>query len=128
MAGQPPLDAGLAELGLLRPGPAGAGRRARLFTRLNGAMSRQRPATKDGDEAGRKVFRRRQEILDVAARMFYEKGYDATSTRDIAEAAGLLKGSLYYYVETKEDFLFEIIRQSHEGALATLGPRAPLRG
>ena len=83
-------------------------------------MSPQRPATKDGDDAGRKVFRRRQEILDVAARMFYEKGYDATSTRDIAEAAGLLKGSLYYYVETKEDFLFEIIRQSHEGALATL--------
>jgi AcrR family transcriptional regulator len=83
-------------------------------------MSRQRQSPSDGGGPGRKVFRRRQEILDVAARMFYEKGYDATSTRDIAEAAGLLKGSLYYYVETKEDFLFEIIRQSHDGALATL--------
>jgi AcrR family transcriptional regulator len=83
-------------------------------------MSRQRQTTNEGGEPGRKVFRRRQEILDVAARIFYEKGYDATSTRDIADAAGLLKGSLYYYVETKEDFLFEIIRQSHEGALATL--------
>lgn len=81
-------------------------------------------ASKTGETAApagaSKVFRRRQEILDSAARIFYEKGYNATSTRDIADAAGLLKGSLYYYVETKEDFLFEIIRTSHEGALATL--------
>jgi AcrR family transcriptional regulator len=67
-----------------------------------------------------KVFRRREEILEAAAQIFYVKGYDATSTKDIADAAGLLKGSLYYYVETKEDFLFEIIKQSHDGALATL--------
>lgn len=67
-----------------------------------------------------KVFRRRREILDTAAQIFYEKGYDATSTKDIADAAGLLKGSLYYYIETKEDFLFEIIKESHDGALATL--------
>lgn len=71
----------------------------------------------DGDS---KTFRRRQEILDAAAQIFFEKGYDATSTKDIADAAGLLKGSLYYYVETKEDFLFEIIKESHDGALATL--------
>jgi len=83
-------------------------------------MARPPRDTKRAPSGERKVFRRRQEILDVAARIFYEKGYDATSTRDIAEAAGLLKGSLYYYVETKEDFLFEIIRTSHEGALATL--------
>jgi len=67
-----------------------------------------------------KVFRRRREILDTAAQIFYEKGYDATSTKDIADAAGLLKGSLYYYIETKEDFLFEIIKESHDGAIATL--------
>jgi TetR/AcrR family transcriptional regulator, cholesterol catabolism regulator len=83
--------------------------------------SRQLPnaasPTTDGDS---KTFRRRQEILDAAAQIFFEKGYDATSTKDIADAAGLLKGSLYYYVETKEDFLFEIIKESHDGALATL--------
>lgn len=67
-----------------------------------------------------KVFRRRAEILDAAARIFYEKGYQATSTKDIADAVGLLKGSLYYYIESKEDFLFEIIRDTHVGALATL--------
>lgn len=67
-----------------------------------------------------KGARRRHDILKVAARIFHEKGYDATSTKDIADAAGLLKGSLYYYVETKEDFLFEIIKENYDGAIATL--------
>jgi AcrR family transcriptional regulator len=67
-----------------------------------------------------KFNRRRRQILDAAAQIFYEKGYEATSTRDIADAAGLLKGSLYYYVDTKEDFLYEISRDTHAGALATL--------
>jgi AcrR family transcriptional regulator len=80
--------------------------------------SPRRSGTSDSTDS--KVFRRRREILDTAAQIFYEKGYDATSTKDIADAAGLLKGSLYYYIETKEDFLFEIIKESHDGALATL--------
>jgi AcrR family transcriptional regulator len=63
---------------------------------------------------------RRREILDAAARVFYEKGYEAASTRDIADSVGLLKGSLYYYIESKEDFLFEIIKENHDGALAAL--------
>ena len=63
---------------------------------------------------------RRREILDAAARVFYEKGYEAASTRDIADSVGLLKGSLYYYIESKEDFLFEIIKEQHEGAMAAL--------
>lgn len=64
--------------------------------------------------------RRRQEILDAAAQVFYEKGYEAASTRDIADHVGILKGSLYYYVKSKEDFLFEIIKTNHETALASL--------
>jgi AcrR family transcriptional regulator len=68
----------------------------------------------------RVVHRRREEILDAAARVFQEKGYEATSTRDIAEAVGLLKGSLYYYIDSKEDFLYEIIKENHDGALAAL--------
>jgi AcrR family transcriptional regulator len=67
-----------------------------------------------------KFARRRRQILDAAAQVFYEKGYEATSTRDIADAAGLLKGSLYYYVDSKEDFLYEISRATHAGALATV--------
>ena len=77
--------------------------------------------TKSGSEADtpvpsrlRQVRKRRQAIIDAAARVFYEKGYDAASTQDIADAVGILKGSLYYYVDSKEEFLFEVIREAHQ--------------
>jgi TetR/AcrR family transcriptional regulator, cholesterol catabolism regulator len=69
-----------------------------------------------------------QEILDVAAEMFLERGYEATTTQDISEAVGMLKGSLYYYVKSKEDFLFEIIRRTYDQAVAIVEPIATLEG
>jgi AcrR family transcriptional regulator len=42
-------------------------------------------------------------ILAVAARLLRENSYDATSLRDIARAAGIPVGSLYYHFQTKED-------------------------
>jgi AcrR family transcriptional regulator len=68
----------------------------------------------------RQVRHRQQEILDAAAAIFRDKGYEATSTQDIAEAVGLLKGSLYYYIDSKEDLLFAIIDEAYKGALAAL--------
>ena len=59
-------------------------------------------------------------IVDGAARIFDEKGYSATSTQDIAAEVGLLKGSIYYYIDSKEDLLFRIIQDSHEGALRAI--------
>ncbi|MBC5768493.1 TetR/AcrR family transcriptional regulator [Ramlibacter albus] len=44
-------------------------------------------------------------VLDEAARLFRTKGYEATSVRDIAKAAGILPGSLYSHFATKEDLL-----------------------
>ena len=52
--------------------------------------------------------------MRAAAETFYRKGYDATTTQDIAEAVGMLKGSLYYYISAKEDLLYEIINEVHE--------------
>ena len=52
--------------------------------------------------------------MRAAAETFYRKGYDATTTQDIAEAVGMLKGSLYYYISAKEDLLYEIISEVHE--------------
>jgi TetR/AcrR family transcriptional regulator, cholesterol catabolism regulator len=46
--------------------------------------------------------------------MFFERGYEATTTQDIGAALGLLKGSIYYYISTKEDLLFEIVEQYHQ--------------
>jgi AcrR family transcriptional regulator len=48
---------------------------------------------------------REDEILAAAGRIFREKGYHGTSVRDIAEAVGLLKGSLYHYIRSKEELL-----------------------
>lgn len=61
--------------------------------------------------------RRRQEVIDVAARIFNEKGYEATSIQEIAEDVGILKGSLYYYIDTKEDLLFGVIKEAYDAAL-----------
>jgi AcrR family transcriptional regulator len=61
---------------------------------------------------------RKQQILDAALVLFHERGYDATSTQDIADAVGLLKGSLYYHIPSKESVLFEIVRRAHEDLLA----------
>ena len=47
-------------------------------------------------------------ILIEAARLFYEKGYHGTSMKDLATAVGIKKGSLYYYIESKEQLFFEI--------------------
>ena len=57
--------------------------------------------------------KREEEILAAARRIFREKGYHATSVRDIAEAVGLLKGSLYHYIRSKEELLARLF----EGAL-----------
>jgi AcrR family transcriptional regulator len=50
-------------------------------------------------------------ILDQAARLFREKGYAATSMRDIAAAVDMLPGSLYYHFAAKEDLLVAVYEQ-----------------
>ena len=44
--------------------------------------------------------------------MFYERGYSDATVQDIADALGILKGSLYHYIETKEDLLFRLLERS----------------
>jgi AcrR family transcriptional regulator len=55
-----------------------------------------------------------QAILDAAAEIFAAKGYERTTTRDIADAVGILSGSLYYYIRTKEDLLYALIEDFHQ--------------
>jgi AcrR family transcriptional regulator len=67
------------------------------------------------NQSDRKQSRpRRQELLDVAAAIFRRKGYVATTTQDIADALGILKGSIYYYIDAKEDLLFAVMAEAHE--------------
>lgn len=53
----------------------------------------------------------RQRILDVAASLFLERGYKATSLREIAAAVGMKAGSLYYHFASKEVLLQAILQR-----------------
>ena len=48
---------------------------------------------------------RRAELLRAAAKLFVEKGFDATTTRDIAEAVGMRSGSPFYHFRSKQELL-----------------------
>jgi TetR/AcrR family transcriptional regulator, cholesterol catabolism regulator len=53
---------------------------------------------------------RRDELLELAAMMFAERGLRATTVRDIADAAGILSGSLYHHFASKEEMVDEVLR------------------
>ncbi|HMT49593.1 TetR/AcrR family transcriptional regulator [Dietzia sp. UBA5065] len=53
---------------------------------------------------------RREELLAIAAGLFAERGLRATTVRDIADAAGILSGSLYHHFSSKEAIVDEILR------------------
>src|SRR3954453_3389587 len=54
---------------------------------------------------------RRSELTRQAARLFAQKGYHGTSIGDIAEALGVQKGTLYSHIASKEDLLYETMRE-----------------
>jgi AcrR family transcriptional regulator len=53
---------------------------------------------------------RREELLELAAAMFAERGLRATTVRDIADGAGILSGSLYHHFSSKEEMVDEVLR------------------
>jgi AcrR family transcriptional regulator len=53
---------------------------------------------------------RRDELLELAATMFAERGLRATTVRDIADSAGILSGSLYHHFKSKEQMVEEVLR------------------
>jgi TetR/AcrR family transcriptional regulator, cholesterol catabolism regulator len=61
------------------------------------------------------VSTRRAELTREAARLFAERGYHGTSIGDLAEALGVQKATLYSYIESKQDLLYETMR---DGAAA----------
>jgi AcrR family transcriptional regulator len=57
---------------------------------------------------------RTRELLDVAIKLFYEKGFNRTSIQDIADELGILKGSIYHHIRSKDDLLFAVIEVVHQ--------------
>ena len=54
---------------------------------------------------------RRDEILAIAAQLFAERGFAATTVREIADAAGILSGSLYHHFDSKESMVDELVHE-----------------
>ena len=70
------------------------------------------------------VTARRQQIEDAASALFRERGYAATSVRDIAQALSLQGGSLYAHVASKEDVLWSIVNRAADRFHADVGTLA----
>jgi TetR/AcrR family transcriptional regulator, cholesterol catabolism regulator len=77
---------------------------------------------------------RRDELLAIAATLFAERGFRNTTVRDIADAAGILSGSLYHHFDSKEAMVDELLDTFQSGLFDTFdeivasdrGPRAKL--
>jgi TetR/AcrR family transcriptional regulator, cholesterol catabolism regulator len=63
---------------------------------------------------------RQDEILQAAIEIFHRKGYASASIQDVAESVGVLKGSLYHYIDSKEDLLARIFEGSDEQSFAMM--------
>lgn len=61
---------------------------------------------------------RRQALLTTAAKLFRRKGFDATTTRDIAAAAGMQSGSPFYHFKSKDALLYAVMEAGMRSALA----------
>ena len=91
-----------------RPAPAAANDAA-VGKRPRG---RPRKTVADRDDGNR-----RQELLRSAARLFRRKGFDATSTRDIAAAVGMQSGSPFYHFKSKGELLFAVMEEGMRCAI-----------
>jgi TetR/AcrR family transcriptional regulator, cholesterol catabolism regulator len=82
----------------------------------SGIDARRRAALDDGKAA---YLARREEIVEVAAHVFRDRGFEAATLRDVAAAMRTDRASLYYYFGSKEELLQEIVRQALGRDIAT---------
>jgi len=82
------------------------------------AVSGAGPVLARREAAERKPREERwEELLNAAAKIFYEKGYEASSLQDIANDIGILKGSIYYYIKTKKDLRDHLVAEVHKNGI-----------
>lgn len=86
-----------------------------------------RPRRKRGRPAQGEADSLRGQLVAVSARLFREQGYDNTTVRDIAAAAGVQAGSWFYHFKSKQDILQAVIEQGMQQALARIEEIAALR-
>lgn len=67
---------------------------------------------------------RKEQILQAAKALFSARGYHGTTVRDIAGYTGMLSGSLYAHISSKQDLLYEIMKEAADRFLGALRPIA----
>lgn len=72
---------------------------------------------------GRQAQKKLQRIVRAAARVFYEKGYEGASIRDISRASGVSLAGLYYYIDSKQKLLYLIQAYTFKTVLERLEQR-----
>ncbi|MUL64574.1 hypothetical protein BOO86_08885 [Mycobacterium sp. CBMA 234] len=75
----------------------------------SGIHARRQAALEEGSAA---YLARREEIVQAAAHIFRDRGFEAATLRDVAAELNTDRASLYYYVGSKEELLQEIVRQA----------------
>lgn len=65
-------------------------------------------------EQAKKSHLTRERIIQVAARLFLEKGFEKTSMRDIVEASGMSKGAIYHQFDSKDEILIAVYQKQEE--------------
>lgn len=70
----------------------------------------------------------RERIIEVAAKLFRERGFDGIGVADLMKAAGLTHGGFYGHFASKEDLIAQACASAQEGALATLQQAAERGG
>jgi AcrR family transcriptional regulator len=95
-------------------------RQRRLLARGELAARLAHTAPSGGREAAGEAepVERRRLILDAAAELFSEQGYDRTSIRDIARKVGLLPGSVYHHFASKDELYLSVHREGFRRVLA----------
>lgn len=75
---------------------------------------------KAGKRNGAERRNRDSEVIDAAVAVFNEKGYAGAAIQDVADRVGVLKGSLYHYIDSKEDLLARLFEESDEMSFALM--------
>lgn len=78
------------------------------------STSRSPATTARKGPSGGRAKRRDADVLAAATKVFHRKSYADASVQDVADELGILKGSLYYYIKTKEDLLVWVLDDVHD--------------
>jgi AcrR family transcriptional regulator len=91
-------------------------------------IGKRREANANADTSSAFYQERRKAIIDAAAEVFLERGYEAASLNVIAEKLGTDRASLYYYFGSKQELFREIVREAAEKSVTTAEAIAAKQG